>query len=600
MTHLTVSLGLRLRWITLLAEGIAYMHSKDVVWCDCKLPSVLVTADLDVMLCDFGGSSSDGCPASIGPPIFYMLPSQLDNPTWRFPPNQDKVAFSTSIFLLLARRWPLRSKFLEEHSTWEEMQQVEHKYRQGGFDALSPEAYPELAQVAQKCWRDEYTSTEDMLRDVCKGCAATLKEYEQRARAQLYGDISPWTVQQAPKGLRGSGRLFLSDTETTNVKVATGESPCRSRYPRRMTQLSRPLSGRFELRVATMVNFTILAGGYATFVASYLFDTDASSLTLLNQSPTGSNPSWITLHPTNSSILYAVNENSAGELQSYTVGPQGALTGPVGQTSSGGDSPAFTVALKTGQVAIMNYNSGNGFILPTTPDPLHFGSASLITFPASVSHPHMVLEHGNEVLVPDLGADKIWRLTEDGSPGKWAIRGEIPQPSGSGPRHIAIFEDTLYTLHELASTVTAQHMPAAPNGTSTILTQLSTVPPNNLTGATWQAGEILIPAPNVKFPTPYVYASNRNTGSTIDPRGDTVAIFATRPELKLVAQVYTGLDQIRGMEFGGENDEYLVASGVVGSGGVVVFRRTEGGTGLVEVARNTQIPNRTSFLWGSW
>lgn len=52
-----------------------------------------------------------------------------------------------------------------------------------------------------------------------------------------------------------------------------------------------------------MVNFTILAGGYSTFVASYLFNTDASTLTLLNQSPTGANPSWITLHPFNSSIL---------------------------------------------------------------------------------------------------------------------------------------------------------------------------------------------------------------------------------------------------------------------------------------------------------
>ena len=52
-----------------------------------------------------------------------------------------------------------------------------------------------------------------------------------------------------------------------------------------------------------MVNFTILAGGYATFIASYLFDSDASTLTLLSQSPSGTNPSWIALHPTNDSIL---------------------------------------------------------------------------------------------------------------------------------------------------------------------------------------------------------------------------------------------------------------------------------------------------------
>ena len=42
-------------------------------------------------------------------------------------------------------------------------------------------------------------------------------------------------------------------------------------------------------------------------------------------------------------------------------------------------------------------------IIPTTTDPLHFSrSAGLITFPASVSHPHMALQHGSEVLVPDL------------------------------------------------------------------------------------------------------------------------------------------------------------------------------------------------------
>ena len=39
-----------------------------------------------------------------------------------------------------------------------------------------------------------------------------------------------------------------------------------------------------------MVNFTILAGGYTSFVASYLFNSDTNALTLLNQSPTRANP----------------------------------------------------------------------------------------------------------------------------------------------------------------------------------------------------------------------------------------------------------------------------------------------------------------------
>jgi len=145
-----------------------------------------------------------------------------------------------------------------------------------------------------------------------------------------------------------------------------------------------------------MVNFTIFAGGYTSFVASYLFNSEASSLTLLNQSPTGPSPSWITLHGTNSSILYAVNEVSSGALQSFIIKSNGPLAGPVDQVSSGGDGPAYAGALSTGQVAILNYGSGNGEIIPSISDPLHFAqNSSLITFPppaGGVSHPHMALE----------------------------------------------------------------------------------------------------------------------------------------------------------------------------------------------------------------
>ena len=87
------------------------------------------------------------------------------------------------------------------------------------------------------------------------------------------------------------------------------------------------------------------------------------------------------------------------------------------------------------------YNTGNGKIVPTEDDPLQFvANASLISFPADVSHPHMAVQNGDEVLVPDLGADKIWRLIQasNDTPGSWVIQGLIEQPEGSGPRHIAL------------------------------------------------------------------------------------------------------------------------------------------------------------------
>lgn len=162
-------------------------------------------------------------------------------------------------------------------------------------------------------------------------------------------------------------------------------------------------------------------------------------------------------------------------------------------------------------------------------------------------------------------------------------------------------DNMLYTLHEFASTLTLREVPSHPNGTSQILSNVSIVPPNPPAGSVFAAAEILIPESTAEYPTPYIYASNRNIGVQ-DPRGDTIAIFENVDnQLVLRKQVYTGLNQIRGMMSGEQagfgGDGYIVAAGVAGSAGLKVFKRTEGGACLEEVAVNTVIPTRTSFIW---
>lgn len=147
-------------------------------------------------------------------------------------------------------------------------------------------------------------------------------------------------------------------------------------------------------------------------------------------------------------------------MQSFIIHPDGSLSAPQDTVSSTGDRPAFVAALSTGQVGVMNFDGGSGLFIPTIGSPLHFErNAPAITFPTkpnTVSHPHMLLQHGEEVFVPDLvspapcsltliltrikGQDTIWRLVQHGSnPGSFIIQGSISQPAGSGPRHIAIF-----------------------------------------------------------------------------------------------------------------------------------------------------------------
>lgn len=190
----------------------------------------------------------------------------------------------------------------------------------------------------------------------------------------------------------------------------------------------------------------------------------------------------------------------------------------------------------------------------------------------------------------------------EGAPGAFNIQGQIDQAPGSGPRHIVVRGDQLYTIHEDDSTLTQQTIPADTSVRAVPASaNVSIVPPDVPAGAAMFAAELLLAeasaAPGSNFTQPFLYASNRNLG-TQDPRGDAIAIYAVEPELTFVKHVFTGLDQIRGMELsGGSENEFLVAAGVAGSAGTIVLRRTQGGADLEIVATNTDIPTRTSFVW---
>ena len=159
--------------------------------------------------------------------------------------------------------------------------------------------------------------------------------------------------------------------------------------------------------------------------------------------------------------------------------------------------------------------------------------------------------------------------------------------------------NTHYTLHETASTLTQQDIPPAPNGTTgPLIANFSVIPPGLPEGAVMRAAEIQLAEASPSFPEPFIYVSNRNIGDPpLDPRGEAITIFRVEPELEPIGFVFTGLDQIRGMELGGHDNEFLIASGVEGDGGTIMLRRTEGGGNLEILARNTEFPTRSTFVW---
>jgi hypothetical protein len=332
---------------------------------------------------------------------------------------------------------------------------------------------------------------------------------------------------------------------------------------------------------------------------------------------------------------------------------------------TGGNGPTFTNPISTGEVSAMNFGSPNSSFIATVPgDPLRFETTSpVVSFPVGdgPSNPHMSLEFNGEIFVPDLGADKIWRIVNDGAPGRFRVQGQIDVVPGNGPRHIAIQDNILFTLHEKTSSLTAQPIPMAPNGTTLpLIANVSIIPPDQPQGSIFAAAEILISTPTSRFPRPLIYVSNRNIAAPefLDPRGDSIAIFEFQPpatdgssgssspgavgalesaalplltirtpdwsgmfnryltkresklkqrkraglgagSLVLLNQVFTGLKQIRSMSLGrvvDGGDEFLIAGANV-DGGVVMYRRIEEGRNLLELVRNTELQNRTSFVF---
>ncbi|CAE7131687.1 unnamed protein product [Rhizoctonia solani] len=346
--------------------------------------------------------------------------------------------------------------------------------------------------------------------------------------------------------------------------------------------------------------YKLLVGGYATTIATLLFNPTSSSLSNIATTSAGISPTWITIHPTNKSLVYATQEWTPGSILSFVVQQSGQLT-KVSSIASGGGSPAHAIVTSDGKEFIaMNYMGGNGINIPLKADKAYFGTPyPIIAFNGSgpnpnrqdASHPHQVVEYGSEYLVPDLGVDKVWRLTKTSS-GALVNSGYIQQPAGSGPRHIVIKGTTLYTLHELSSTLTQQTIPQLGSTTQPPVTaSVSIAPPDSPNPSALSAAELLLSPVSSAFPTQYLYATNRGDSS------DAVAIVdISGNTIKIIKHVRTGVNYARGAAFSPGDGKYLAVAGQ-NSGDVAIFERINGGTDLKQIARVSGLTQPTSVNW---
>ncbi|KAJ7048148.1 kinase-like domain-containing protein [Mycena amicta] len=78
-SHPDIEEHMRAKWGLQVAEGIAFLHEREIVWGDCSPTNVLLNAKLEVWLCDFAGSSLPFSPAlTVAPPDRYCFPEMAN------------------------------------------------------------------------------------------------------------------------------------------------------------------------------------------------------------------------------------------------------------------------------------------------------------------------------------------------------------------------------------------------------------------------------------------------------------------------------------------------------------------------------------------
>jgi 6-phosphogluconolactonase len=169
-------------------------------------------------------------------------------------------------------------------------------------------------------------------------------------------------------------------------------------------------------------------------------------------------PSYVVAHPSRPWVFTA-GEGSPAMVASLRIEESGQLV-ELSRVATGGDFACHLALSADARLLLAsNYGSGSVSSFAIDGDGALSGPLDLLSFTGSgadperqdAPHAHQALVVDDEILVCDLGTDRIHRLRVDGS-GRFSRAAEpIHLPAGAGPRHAVVIEDRLVVACELNS-----------------------------------------------------------------------------------------------------------------------------------------------------
>jgi 6-phosphogluconolactonase (cycloisomerase 2 family) len=205
-------------------------------------------------------------------------------------------------------------------------------------------------------------------------------------------------------------------------------------------------------------------GGEGDGITLLRRDPGTGVLTRLGLAARTPSPSFLAQHPS-LPVLYAVNELDQGTVSAFAVGADCTLT-PLAVRSTGGADPCHLAVTADGRhLVVANYTGGSVSVHPLDAEGAPGERTDLLTLAGSGPdaerqagpHAHMVVPDGNgpDVLISDLGSDRVWRSRLDPVSGRLGS----PEPAveakaGTGPRHLTRSADgALILAGELSGTL---------------------------------------------------------------------------------------------------------------------------------------------------
>jgi 6-phosphogluconolactonase len=171
-------------------------------------------------------------------------------------------------------------------------------------------------------------------------------------------------------------------------------------------------------------------------------------------------PTYLIAHPVQP-WLFAVTEGSPSQLHSIAREPDGRL-GLISTVESKGDSACHLALAPDGlHLVVAHYGSGSvssfavgdGGVLSPQIDLLALDGSGPDADRQAGPHAHQVVFDRDELLVADLGGDRVHRLRLDGDGALSVAADPVALPPGSGPRHLVVLGDYLIVACELSAEV---------------------------------------------------------------------------------------------------------------------------------------------------